>query len=507
MKKSRILMELRPAFDGYAGIPQDTRNTYKLLAENNNIELTGHLLSSKEGTNGYPFHSFFKKKKHRLIERQSGYVLALSSGEKESKLFFLKSQRVLGLIAFVFSRVLDHLIAITPIVGSNRMKLYEIEYKYFSDYIWRNVFSKSLSAKDVNSISKTRFFGQSSSWSGMSQGIYVGLPFQRINTKDHDYYISQTPLPARVSDNTQLIVRYHDAIPMFMPHTISDALPHKEVHYKSLLRNIKDGALFVCNSEATKLELLNMFPSIGDRISVVHCCISNIFYPDPISEKEQLISLVINRYSYGNVLGVDRYKDRDRFMKMIKSEFLLNDEYLLAIGTMEPRKNYNTLLSAWIRLRSTTNRKLKLVIVGNMGWHSLDLLNAMMPSMFDADLYLLEKVPISELRKLYSSALATVVPSYGEGFSYSGIESMKCGGIVLASDIGVHKEIYKEGATYFNPYSTAELHTEIEALLESSDKEKEEKRSKGFEVASLYSEAAIGKQWSDYIDNLQSDAV
>jgi hypothetical protein len=87
-------MELRPAFDGYAGIPQDTRNTYKLLAENNNIELTGHLLSSKEGTNGYPFHSFFKKKKHRLIERQSGYVLALSSGEKESKLFFLKSRRL-----------------------------------------------------------------------------------------------------------------------------------------------------------------------------------------------------------------------------------------------------------------------------------------------------------------------------------------------------------------------------------------------------------------------------
>ena len=174
---------------------------------------------------------------------------------------------------------------------------------------------------------------------------------------------------------------------------------------------------------------------------------------------------------------------------------------------MEPRKNYNTLLSAWIRLRSTTNRKLKLVILGNMGWHSLELLNAMMPSMFDADLYLLEKVPVSELRKLYSSALATVVPIYSEGFSYSGIESMKCGGIVLASDIDVHKEIYKEGASYFNPYYTAELHTEIEALLELSDKEKEEKRSKGFEVASLYSEAAIGKQWSNYIDNLQSDAV
>ena len=499
--KKKIIMELRPALEGYAGIPQDTRNTYKLLAKNTNIELSGHLLSNNEGPEGYRYKTLFFRKKHHTIERQSGYVLAISSGEKESKLFFLKNIRIISMMMNIFTRLFRYGSALLPFFGRSSRQLFPISYEYFSDFIWRGLFSKSLSSSDIEDISYTKFYGQAFSWAGMGAGVYAGLPFQEINTKGFDYYLSQTPLPAKVSNKTQLIVRYHDAIPLFMPHTISNAQPHKLVHYKSLVNNVKNGALFVCNSENTKNELLTLFPDLEERISVVYCCVADVFFPQQV-EKSDLVNIFVNRISYGQLLGLDRYKDRSSFIEQTKQASKNMDGYFLAVGTMEPRKNYNLLISAWMKLRAVTGKNIKLVIVGNYGWHGETTLNTLMPTLLHSDAFLLERVPLSELRQLYSSAIATIVPSLGEGFSYSGIESMKCGGMVLASNIPVHKEVYKEAAKYFSPHSPSELCTKMLGALNMDTPIKQSIIESGYSVSNQYSEESVGKQWADYFDSL-----
>ena len=75
------------------------------------------------------------------------------------------------------------------------------------------------------------------------------------------------------------------------------------------------------------------------------------------------------------------------------------------------------------------------------------------PWMERGDVFLVADVPSADLRLLYKHARATVCPSFGEGFDFSGVEAMKSGGAVVASDIAVHREIYADAAEYCNPYS------------------------------------------------------
>ena len=67
-----------------------------------------------------------------------------------------------------------------------------------------------------------------------------------------DVMLVETPFPGRVSPRTRMVVRYHDAIPLLMPHTIKDRGYHRAAHYQALLRNVRDGAWFACVSEATR---------------------------------------------------------------------------------------------------------------------------------------------------------------------------------------------------------------------------------------------------------------
>jgi glycosyltransferase involved in cell wall biosynthesis len=58
-----------------------------------------------------------------------------------------------------------------------------------------------------------------------------------------------------------------------------------------------------------------------------------------------------------------------------------------------------------------------------------------------------------------------VCPSFGEGFGFSGVEAMRCGGVVAASDLPVHREVYGDAAEYFSPYSASEIKASLERLL------------------------------------------
>jgi glycosyltransferase involved in cell wall biosynthesis len=115
-------------------------------------------------------------------------------------------------------------------------------------------------------------------------------------------------------------------------------------------------------------------------------------------------------------------------------------------------------------------------------------------------LYVLEDVPSPELRLLYKHALATVCPSFGEGFDFSGVEAMRCGGAVVASDIAVHREIYDDAAEYFSPYSTMELIQAIRPVIDKKNSARRDELVKqGARVSAQYTPETILPQWQAFL--------
>src|ERR1039457_4876993 len=98
--------------------------------------------------------------------------------------------------------------------------------------------------------------------------------------------------------------------------------------------------------------------------------------------------------------------------------------YFLFVGTLEPRKNLETLVEAWRVVRR--RHPIDLVLAGRRRKDAPDFAG-------EAGLRLAGEVPDAQLAGLYSGALAFVYPSLYEGFGLPVLEAMQCGACVIAS--------------------------------------------------------------------------
>jgi glycosyltransferase involved in cell wall biosynthesis len=322
--------------------------------------------------------------------------------------------------------------------------------------------------------------------------------YPRLDTADFDLMITETPYPATVSRKTTMVVRYHDAIPVLMPHTISDRSYHQASHYRALRNNVNSGAWFVCVSDATRNDLLSIFPQAEPRALTIHNMVSHDYF-DEDSSADRVPEIIKTRLNAKIKPPLDPSFRRRLFEEGSGSEPL---QYLLIVSTIEPRKNHLTLLSAWERLRVEIFPQLKLIVVGETGWHHKPIVRKFRPWMERGDAFLVENVPSADLRLLYKHARATICPSYGEGFDFSGVEAMKSGGAVIASDIAVHREIYADAAEYFNPYSAGDAVRAIQTVIGPATARRAELVAKGALVSQRYDYEVILPQWESFLQSM-----
>jgi glycosyltransferase involved in cell wall biosynthesis len=324
--------------------------------------------------------------------------------------------------------------------------------------------------------------------------------YPRLDTRDFDVMIAETPYPATVSKSTRLVVRYHDAIPVLMPHTITNKSFHQASHYQALRRNVAIGAHFACVSDATRKDLLSIFPQAEQRSITIHNMVSHHYFEEqsnPIRIPE-----IVRTRTHTGVTMLAKVQEQVVLEAADSPEPL---SYLLMVSTIEPRKNHSTLLSAWEQLRTESYPGLKLVIVGMLGWDHKAIVNQFRPWLQRGQLFVLEDVPAAELRLLYRHARATVCPSFGEGFDFSGVEAMRCGGAVAASDIAVHREIFADAAQYFSPYSASEAAAAIAKVIDPAEPgRRTELMRTGAEVSKRYLPERILPQWHDFLNNLSA---
>jgi glycosyltransferase involved in cell wall biosynthesis len=153
----------------------------------------------------------------------------------------------------------------------------------------------------------------------------------------------------------------------------------------------------------------------------------------------------------------------------VRRAFGAGDEFLLAVGTIEPRKNLPSLLRAFEEcLRARPDSALRLVIAGGRGWLSRPLLEAIERSDARNRVVLTGYVSDTVLRALYSACRAFVYPSHYEGFGLPPLEAMSCGAAVVAGRAAAVAEVTGGAARLVNTESHDEL---TRALLELLDDE------------------------------------
>jgi glycosyltransferase involved in cell wall biosynthesis len=142
----------------------------------------------------------------------------------------------------------------------------------------------------------------------------------------------------------------------------------------------------------------------------------------------------------------------------VRCKLGIGAEFLLAVGTLEPRKNLSTLVEAFAEIkRVQPQSKLQLVFAGGRGWLTDSLFAAIEKSAVRNSIVLTDYLHDNELRALYASCRAFIYPSIYEGFGLPPLEAMACGAPVIASRIPAVVETTGAAAQLFDPGDVAEL--------------------------------------------------
>lgn len=141
--------------------------------------------------------------------------------------------------------------------------------------------------------------------------------------------------------------------------------------------------------------------------------------------------------------------------------------FILALGTVEPRKNLDTLLDAYQQLPTHLREAFDLVLAGPMGWASMETMRRIRGGL--PGVKYLGYVPEADLPGLTKAASAFAYPSLYEGFGLPVAQAMACGVPVVTSCTSCLPEVSGDGALHVDPKSASELSAALARLLESSE--------------------------------------
>jgi glycosyltransferase involved in cell wall biosynthesis len=496
---ARILLDLKPALDGFAGIPQESRLLFLGLRTMPGFAVDGLIQHGGRRLRAAVPPAGKQLTMAKRINRLSRVIVSLHE-RPYSNIFDMVTEAIEGWFSLSGLRF-------RALMGAKLIPGV-FDGDLFEDFIWRTFFSKTLKPTEKAAVTKARFRVLKVPRKRLHQVGLAGMKYSssprylKIDTGGYDVLLAQTPFPGRVSKGTQLVVRYHDMVPVLMPHTISDKAFHQASHFYALQDNVRAGAWFSCVSHATRQDLIKIFPEAEPRSVVIHNIVSDEYCDEP-SDKGVVREIVRNRLAH-----VDGWQLRGVGGALgVRGGANSAQRYILMVSTLEPRKNHLALVSAWERLKYTEMPDLKLVVVGSLGWDEGPVLTAFRPWAERGDLFYLSNVPSAELRALYRHASATICPSLAEGFDYSGIEAMRSGGIVISSDIPVHREIYGGASAYFDPYSAEDAASVIGKVLHAdAGALRLELQQEGARIADKYSRRNILPEWDKFLGDLTRGA-
>jgi glycosyltransferase involved in cell wall biosynthesis len=206
--------------------------------------------------------------------------------------------------------------------------------------------------------------------------------------------------------------------------------------------SVRQAARVIVPSEYSRTDLKATYKIPAEQIDVVPLAAANYFKPAPEKELQRV------RQTYG-----------------------IEGEYILSVGSIQPRKNLSRLIAAYARLRTTwANGKLpRLILVGKQAWLYDETLRTIAAAGVKDSVILTGYVPTADLPALYTGALCFAYPSYFEGFGIPPLEAMSCGTPVLTGNRTSLPEVVGDAALMVDPFDVESLAAGLRKLGEDSD--------------------------------------
>lgn len=280
--------------------------------------------------------------------------------------------------------------------------------------------------------------------------------------------------------------------PRFSPvPTVVSIMDVSYIHYPELFKqkdlyqlknwtaySVKNAAKILTISEASKRDIIKFYQVPESKVVVTYLGIKPIAMTETVD------------------------------IKSLTAKFGISKDYILFVGTLQPRKNIVRLIEAYslalnyAEQNAEQRRKLpELVIVGKRGWLYEEILEAPKKYGVENHVKFLEFVNDEELHALYKNALFFVLPSLYEGFGLPVLEAMSLGCPVITSNVSSLPEAGGNAALYIDPMNVDDIAHAMKKLL-ADKKLRETMKEKGFAQAKKFSWEKTAKKTLEILEEV-----
>ena len=232
-------------------------------------------------------------------------------------------------------------------------------------------------------------------------------------------------LPLSLPESLPRVVTIHDLVWRQFPET----MPRRRLWLERALMgpSVQAADRVICVSRFTASEISRFYPAAMGKCEVIHC-------------------------------GVEETG------RTQAPQVPLPGEFLLFVGTLEPRKNLPRLLRAFARLRDEPTVP-PLLIVGSQGWGHEDLPEMIAAEGLEDRVLLTGYLDEAELQWVYSRAKCLLMPSLYEGFGLPVLEAMQHGVPVIVGSTSSLPEVAGDAGLLVNPFSEMDIAGAIQRLM------------------------------------------
>ena len=232
------------------------------------------------------------------------------------------------------------------------------------------------------------------------------------------------------------VVTVHDA--SWVRHPETHPADRLDAINRYFIPSLDAASAILTDSEFVKQEIVELFGVAPEKICPVLLGVSSEFFR----------------------------RDPEECNPFLAEHGLAYGQYVLSVGTLEPRKNIPSLIDAYSMLPTGLQRQFPLVLVGMLGWLSSSLEARMKPLVECGVIKPLGYVPDVAMPLVYSGAAAFVFPSLYEGFGLPPLEAMACGAPVISSQTSSLPEVVGDAGILVDPEDVEAIADSLRRILE-----------------------------------------